>query len=215
MKLLVLSFVLVFFTACSLKPGGTIKETVVKEPTIINNEKTVYVEVEKERCPEVKECPVCERPKPCRTIIRYKEYKRPVLGGVEEVYLPVHGLLLKARIDTGATTNSIHAENIIPFERDGRKWVRFDLKGNDNKPVQIKRPIVRMIRIKRHGKEGQERYVVNLRLNIASLSVFSEVSLTDRGQYKYPVLIGRNYLKGNVLVDVSKKYTRSPKREKE
>ena len=49
-----------------------------------------------------------------------------IIGAVEKVRLLPPNVVLKARIDTGAKTTSIDAQNIIPFERDGKEWVRFD-----------------------------------------------------------------------------------------
>ena len=46
---------------------------------------------------------------------------------MEHVYISPPGILLTARIDTGATTSSIDARNIEPFERDGKRWVRFEV----------------------------------------------------------------------------------------
>ena len=188
-----------------------IKEIIIKEPTIINNEKITYIGLEKESCPEVEVCAVCPVIEPCSTPkVIYKDYDKVILGEVENVYFPAHKLYLEARIDSGATRSSMHAENIVPFERDGKDWVHFEMVNKNNERIKIEKKVVRKITVKRHLQVGQERYVVKMRLNISSLSYLVELSLTDRGQYKYPVLVGRNYLKGNAIVDVSKKYTQKP-----
>jgi hypothetical protein len=143
----------------------------------------------------------------------YKDYDKVGLGEVEKVYFPAHKLMLDARIDSGAKRSSMHAENIVSFERDGKNWVHFEILNKKNERIQVKKEVVKTIKVKRHMQEGQERYVVKMRLNISSLSYLVELSLTDRGQYEYPVLIGRNYLKGNAIVDVAKKYTQKPIKE--
>jgi hypothetical protein len=191
-----------------------IKEIIIKEPTIINNEKITYIGLEKESCPEAEVCPVCPTAEPCPSSkVIYKAYDKVVLGEVEKVYFPAHKLYLEARIDSGATRSSMHAENIVPFERDGKDWVHFEMVDKNNERIKIEKKVVRKITVKRHLEVGQERYVVKMRLNISSLSYLVELSLTDRGQYEYPVLVGRNYLKGNAIVDVSKKYTQKPVKE--
>ena len=191
-----------------------IKEIIIKEPTIINNEKVTYIGLEKESCPEAEVCPVCPtaEPFPSPKVV-YKDYDKVVLGEVEKVYFPAHKLYFEARIDSGATRSSMHAENIVPFERDGKDWVHFEMVNKNNERIKIEKKVVRKITVKRHLQVGQERYVVKMRLNISSLSYLVELSLTDRGQYEYPVLVGRNYLKGNAIVDVSKKYTQKPVKE--
>ncbi|PHR54315.1 MAG: hypothetical protein COA44_13465 [Arcobacter sp.] len=208
-------FVLAFiFIGCAPKESHVqpqvIEKIIIKEPIIV--EKTVYVEIPKEVCPKIYPCPPCTKTKICKPITIYKEYKKLIIGEIEEVYFPVHHLMLKARIDTGAQTSSMDAQNIVAFERDGKKWVRFEV-GKGKKKISIKRPIVKTIKVKRHGEEAQDRYVVNMRLNIASLSHYTEVSLSNRSQYEFPVLIGRNYLQGEVLVDVNLQYTLSPTKE--
>ncbi|RXJ93452.1 ATP-dependent Zn protease [Malaciobacter molluscorum] len=135
-----------------------------------------------------------------------------IIGQKELVYIPSEDITLKARIDTGATTTSINALNIKEVERDGKKWVKFDLKDEKEKLITKSLPISRIVKIKRHGTDVQERYVVKMKLTIGNLTQFIDVSLTDRTKFKYPVLIGRNFLNGLVLVDVSKEYTINPKK---
>ena len=216
MKILSIVLMAFIFLGCTPKAPEPkiIEKIIIKEPSVI--EKTVYIEVPTEPCPKIepcKKCKPCAKPKICKPITIYKEYKKVVLGEVEEVYLPAHHIFLKARIDTGAQTSSIDAQNITAFERDGKKWVRFEV-GEGDKKLLIKKPLVKTIKVKRHGQEAQDRYVVNMRLNISSLSHHIEVSLTNRSQYKFPVLIGRNYLQGVALVDISLQYTKPPIKEK-
>lgn len=207
---------LVILSGCIEKEATprVIKEIIIKEPTIINNEKVTYIGLEKESCPEVEACPACPAAEPCPSPkVVYKDYEKVVLGEVEKVYFPAHKILLDARIDSGAKRSSMHAENIVPFERDGKDWVHFEIVNKKNERIQVKKEVVKKIKVKRHMQKGQERYVVKMRLNISSLSYLVELSLTDRSQYEYPVLVGRNYLKGNAIVDVSKKYTQKPIKE--
>ncbi|WP_404317509.1 ATP-dependent zinc protease [Malaciobacter canalis] len=137
-----------------------------------------------------------------------------VIGTAEKVYIPSSDILLKAKIDTGATTTSIHALNIKEFERDGNKWIKFDLQDKDGNLINKNLPLHRIVKIKRHGTKNQKRYVVQMKINLANISQLVEVSLTNRSKFTYPVLIGKNYLNGLFLVDVSKKYITKPKMSK-
>lgn len=216
MRYLFFVLTLTVFSGCGglqidkVKEPVVVKETIIKEPTIINNETIVVQD-----CPAIKECKKCIKPKPCAKVKKcipvtiYKDYKKLVIGEQEEVYFPVLDLSLEARVDTGATTTSVDAREIVGFERDGKKWVRFEMYKKDGTIIKVKRPVIKKIKVKRHGGEGQERYVVKMRLNISSKSYFVEVSLTDRSQYKLPVLVGRNFLKGNLVVDVSLSHTKA------
>ncbi|SKB41371.1 ATP-dependent zinc protease [Malaciobacter marinus] len=137
-----------------------------------------------------------------------------VIGTAEKVYIPSSDILLKAKIDTGATTSSMHALNIKEFERDGNKWIKFDLQDKDGNLINKNLPLHRIVKIKRHGTKNQKRYVVQMKINLANISQLVEVSLTNRSKFTYPVLIGKNYLNGLFLVDVSKKYITKPKMSK-
>jgi len=173
------------------------KEPNIEEPKekIIIKEKIVYKE---------KKVPVYITKEP-----KQKDSKI-ILGNYEYVYIPSEKLKLKAKIDTGATTTSLHAINIKAFERDGKKWVKFTLENEKGELINKALPISRIVYIKRHGAKNQKRYVVQMRINVANSSQLVDVTLTDRSKFSYPVLIGKNFLTGMVLVDVSKKFTQEP-----
>lgn len=132
-----------------------------------------------------------------------------IIGAVENVRLVPPNVILKARIDTGAKTSSIDARNITPFERNGKQWVRFTCMSGEKEHI-IERKVVKTVLIKRHGEESQDRYVVNMRIILGEVSQLILVTLNDRDAYKYPVLIGRNFLRDYFIVDVAKKYQFKP-----
>lgn len=108
----------------------------------------------------------------------------------------------EAKLDTGADNCSMGATNITPLEIDGKKWVRFDLdkRFTGGKVVTLKHRIVRVTEIVRHDSEPQKRYVIKVDMNIKGIHQEVNVSLTDRSGYTKPVLIGRNFLNGYVIV---------------
>lgn len=130
-----------------------------------------------------------------------------IIGAVEEVELPDYKVSLNARIDTGATTTSINAQNIKKFERDGKKWVKFEIHNESGKLVALEKPVTRMVNIKRHGADDQIRYAVKLKLKLGKVNTVSEVTLADRAKFTYPLLIGRSFLTDMAIVDVSKEFT--------
>ncbi|MGO1691842.1 MAG: ATP-dependent zinc protease family protein [Marinobacter sp.] len=139
------------------------------------------------------------------------------LGFVEWVVMNDTGLRLKARLDTGAKTSSLHAVNVEEFEQDDQKWVKFQIPLADHKdhPVEedsnidhdeiileLERPVERTVLIKRKGAESQRRYVVMMDFCIAGTSHETQFSLTDRGNFSYPVLLGRRFMRDdNILID--------------
>lgn len=162
-------------------------------------------------CPEV---PACEcgdaTPVPAPVCEPAAAPELAIFGAVEWVVLQPEGIRAKARLDTGATSSSIHATNIVEFERDGKTWVRFNFVPHDGESAGeqtvFEKKVVRRVRIKRHDAESQRRYVVSMRLVIGEVSEKVEVTLSDRSDFKYSVLIGRNFLTDNAMVDVSRQF---------
>jgi hypothetical protein len=132
-----------------------------------------------------------------------KEVIMPIIGGVERVYIGGMKVPLLARIDTGAATSSIDAENIVPFERDGEKWVSFEIVNRSNGArLKFEKKIKRKALIKRTGKD-ELRYVVNLKVKMGKDVIDTDFTLNDREKFDYQVLIGRNIISGRYLVDAS------------
>ena len=128
-----------------------------------------------------------------------------LVGLAETGHLPDFDLELEAKIDTGATRTSIDARNLQRFERDGRKWVKFELHRTNKDIVPMELPIKDSILIKRPDSESQERPVVGLTVRIGNITQQLDVSLNDRTSYDYPLLIGRDFLQDMAIADVSKK----------
>ncbi len=127
-----------------------------------------------------------------------------VVGEIENVHIDPPGLVLPARIDSGAEGTSIHATQITPFERDGEPWVRFNLQDpRTGKSVTLERKQAGRVRVKKLDDTVDRREVVIMTLTLGKISQPTEVSLTDRSNFEFPALIGRNFLKGVAVVDVS------------
>ena len=127
-----------------------------------------------------------------------------VFGWREHIRITVVEEKLKAKLDTGALTSSIHAEEQELFERDGKKWVRFIVTDPSmKKPVRtrIEAPLVRMAKIKEPGGASEAREVVRLSFLIGERKIRGEFTLNNRSNMLAPVLIGRNMIKDLGLVD--------------
>ncbi|VVS94213.1 prokaryotic membrane lipoprotein lipid attachment site profile [Desulfoluna spongiiphila] len=137
-----------------------------------------------------------------------------VVGEVEPVTLVPSGVTMPARIDTGATTSSIDATEIEPFERDGEKWVRFVVADRrSGEKVSMQCPLLRRVNIISHAGESLKRPVVVIKTMMGGVAFDHEFSLTNRSDFSYQVLIGRNYLQGEFVVDVNRKNVTSPMSE--
>lgn len=182
---------------------------------------TTYIPIE-QRCPPI---PVC-RPvmKVEVTDIKSVDVHAPtnpvaegkmLVGEVEYATIMPGKLRLEARIDSGATTSSMHATQIKTFERDGSSWVRFTTEKSDDAGrislVTLELPRIRHVRIKSEGGDFERRPVVAVEVQIGAVKQKIEVSLTDRANYQFALLIGRNYLRDNAVIDVSRKYVQGGK----
>lgn len=139
-----------------------------------------------------------------------------VLGWVENIRLLPQRMLLKAKLDPGARSSAIHAEDIEEFEKDGRRMVRFTiLREHDNPDSErlvLERPLVREVSIKmRPGEAGnsgrQERLAVRLEFCLAGERYNTLFTLTNRDNFNYPVLLGRQFLSNRILVNSGESFT--------
>jgi hypothetical protein len=190
-------------------------------------EKTLEQSAEKraEKTPEIpageRDCPESSPGEPQadpqsqpRTEPKFEPQAEPpagkvLLGAVEYVNFKSPSLRLAARIDTGATTSSLGVLDQQLYERDGSKWVRFSVANAQGKPVVLQRPLLRKVSIKAGKDSSESRWVVSLPIQLGGSQQQAEFSLADRRAYKYSVLIGRNVLMGEFVVDVSQQFVLS------
>jgi hypothetical protein len=129
---------------------------------------------------------------------------RPVLtiGWQERIDLPELGLTnLHAKIDTGALTSALHADHIEPFERDGTQWVRFHSKFDDDaRDLDVECPMLNHRDITNTGGTPERRVVVRTRFRIAGRAWQIDLSLTDRQDMRFRMIVGRSALRGHGIV---------------
>lgn len=130
-----------------------------------------------------------------------KTDKLQPVGYVENLMMLNHDLRLKAKVDTGAKTSSIHAPDFEVFKRDGKKYVQFDLKTEKGRKVTFKARLKRFVRIRRAGVGLQRRPVVLLSVCLGGRSEKEEFTLTDRAGMNYKAIIGRSFLEDRFLVN--------------
>jgi hypothetical protein len=127
------------------------------------------------------------------------------LGAVEDVILLPWGVRLPARIDTGAAKSSLDARELVI--QDGMAEFKLPQEFGG---VQLRLPIIEWKHI-RSPDGRQQRPVVELELCIGSKRIRSKVNLTDRSMVKYPLILGRNFLRKNFVVDVKRRMTAPPR----
>lgn len=211
-KSLLLSFALastmVVLTACStLQTGDSSSETLSgNTPEETTTEMALPAET---NCPEPEPlqplvCPPPPKPKPCPVCPVGKIDGKLLVGAVEYVKIAPPGVTVKARIDSGIEITAIRASNIVRFERDGEKWVKFELSAPDGKKVTMERQVLRLAKV--HDSDHEKRIVVMMGMTLGALSEQVEMLLDDRLETEYSMLIGRNFLHNNAIVDVGQKF---------
>lgn len=139
----------------------------------------------------------------------------PIIGEVEKVMVHPSDFQYEARIDTGAESSSIHSEKIQLIERDGKQFVQFSLLNPEtNELVELERRFQRTVLIKQKGGEPERRFVVKLWLTLGEIKERVDVTLSNRADFTYPLLVGRNLLTDTAIVDVSRQHTIYPVKTK-
>lgn len=112
---------------------------------------------------------------------------------------------LDAKVDTGADSNALHCDD-IEIE-DGN--VSFTLLDEIHPSYHGKRmtlPLYKLKKVKSSNGTVQERPSVKVTVNFFGKKYKSVISLTNRADMKFPMLLGRRFLKDKFLVDVAKEY---------
>lgn len=146
----------------------------------------------------------------CSLLLSMTARANEVVGWVEKVRLYPGGLPVKAKIDTGAKTSSLNCLCKTTMERNGEKWVRFSITNYDGEQVWFERKVIRSVKIKRHFGDAQVREVVRLGICLGNTYKEADVNLIDRSGLNYQLLIGRQFLKNDYLVDPGRTFVSSP-----
>lgn len=140
-----------------------------------------------------------------------------VAGWREWVALPDLGVRwVKAKLDTGARSSAIHAYEQETFERDGQSWVRFEIQPwqrSDLDAVTVELPVVDRRVVRSSTGHEEERLVVRTRVRLVDRDLIAELTLTNRDEMGFRMLVGREAMRGAILVDPSRSYVgRRPSR---
>jgi hypothetical protein len=133
-----------------------------------------------------------------------------VAGWREWIGLPDLGIeWIKAKLDTGARSSAIHAWEIDEFERDGRAWAAFEVhpwQRSDLDAVRVELPLVDRRVVRSSTGHEEERLVVRTRIRVVERDLDAELTLTNRDEMGFRMLVGREAMRGELLVDPGRSY---------
>lgn len=142
-----------------------------------------------------------------------------VVGWREWVALPDLGIAaVKAKIDTGARSSSLHACNIETFDRGGKPWVRFDvhpLQRNADQTVRAEAAVLEFRHIRSSSGHQTLRPVIRTTIALGGRSWSADITLAARDEMGFRMLLGREALRRRFVVDAGQSYlVSSPARRK-
>ena len=141
------------------------------------------------------------------------DHAKHIIGATAIIVEPQSQLTFLARVDTGAASCSIHceqweiADEEEPMEANIGKPIRILVGNHKDEPEWIESEIDRCVVVKTSERK-ETRYKVPITLRWKNVEKRVVVTLNNRGQMNYPLLLGRNFLERDFLVDIEQKATR-------
>lgn len=135
--------------------------------------------------------------------IKKKVFKKTVIGRVEWISTVNPEVKFRARVDSGAQTNSMHAENIKEIIQDGKEYVEFTTVDDQGTKFRILREVIKKTKVKSTSGHTESRYVIQMDVMFGQKKITTNVNLNNRKALRHNFLVGRNLLLGNYIIDVS------------
>lgn len=136
--------------------------------------------------------------------------ERKTIGWREWVRLPRLGdAVVKAKVDTGARTSTLHAYDINELERDGEPWISFRFHPNqrdEETEIAAEARVVDRRTITPSNGQSELRYVVETEVVMDGEAIPIELTLSRRDAMEFRMLLGRRALHGRFMVDPKRSY---------
>lgn len=135
---------------------------------------------------------------------------RPIIGWREWVGLPqLQTDWIKAKIDTGARSSSLHAFGIQSFMRDGMECVRFNIhpwQRSESSSVEVEAEVIDWRSIRSSSGQSEDRPVILTKLRMGADVHAIEVTLANRDEMGFRMLVGREGIRRRFVVDPARSY---------
>ena len=143
-------------------------------------------------------------------MVKHRKSGLPVIGWREWVGLPDFGIkTIKVKVDTGARSSSLHAFNLRKFERDGVKWVRFQVhpvQRKSHKTVELEAVVLEYRSVRSSSGRAAIRPVIITNVELLGITWPVELTLASRDEMGFRMLLGREAFRRRFLVDAGKSY---------
>ena len=134
-----------------------------------------------------------------------KQKQLLTIGWREWIHLPELGLpWLKAKIDTGARTSCLHAFSVEPFSRNDEQWIRFGIHPHQEDvktEVYCESKVVDERIVTDSGGHQEQRFVISTLLAMGDQQWPIEITLTNRDNMRFRMLLGRTAMQDKVTID--------------
>lgn len=139
-----------------------------------------------------------------------KKQSLPIIGWREWVNLPELGIMsIKAKVDSGARSSSLHALRIEEFERDGEPWVRFQVhpvQRSRMDAISVEAKVLERRSVRSSSGQVGLRPVIVTPIELLGVRWPIELTLASRDEMGFRMLLGREAFRGRFLVDAGKSY---------
>lgn len=141
-----------------------------------------------------------------------------MIGWRERVDLPQLNVFgLKAKVDTGAKTSSLHVANVQPSVGSGDpQWLQlritYTAEDGTKHSVSCGAQSLGLRRVKSSTGHTEDRHVIETILRLGDTEQLIEITLSDRSDMTFPMLLGRSALRKRFLVDCGRSFLRSKSR---
>lgn len=136
--------------------------------------------------------------------------KLEVIGWREWVSLPALGIeFIKAKVDTGARSSSLHAFEIKKFKRDGESWVRFRIhpvQRNTDYEIEVEAKLLEYRTVRSSSGNAESRPVILTEVEMLGTSRVIELTLANRDQMGFRMLLGREAIRTKYAVDAGQSF---------
>ena len=139
-----------------------------------------------------------------------KKKELPIIGWREWVKLPDLGVeMIKVKVDTGARSSALHTYDVQEFQKNGQRWVRFKihpLQRSSKQVVQADAKILEFRSVRSSSGRAVRRPVIVTSVELLGICWSVELTLANRDNMGFRMLLGREAVRRRFLVDAGKSY---------